>query len=168
MTRETREIRVRYRSCDGFSKSGKWKTVKAASRFARKWVGETPENGTFYAVSADGVGRVTWEGVTFGELFPAAESLVKSWRKDLESNEEREDVMVTRYDAPYTEEDAMRDEEAARFDDNQERYAAELADLDEWDRSEEEAIATVPADEPMKVWYPNGNPAEVNDNNVPF
>lgn len=70
--KETREIKVRYRSVDRFSKTATFKTLKGAQRFAHKWVGETPEVGTYYnyAVSGDGVGRVTVEGATMRELFP--------------------------------------------------------------------------------------------------
>ena len=82
---EVRDIKVRYKACDGYSKRGTFKTLAGAQRFAVKWVGETPERGSFYAVSADGIGRVTWEGCTFSELFPKAENPVKSWIADLKA-----------------------------------------------------------------------------------
>ena len=67
-------IKIKYQSIDRFSKTATFKTVAGAQRFAHKWVGETPEISlTFgYAVSADGVGKVTWAGTTAQELFPKA------------------------------------------------------------------------------------------------
>jgi len=65
-------ITIRYTSIDRCHKTSTFKTLKGAQRFAYKWVGETPEiSVTFqYAVSGDGVGKVTWEGCTAKELFP--------------------------------------------------------------------------------------------------
>jgi len=66
----TRSIKVSYRSVDRCSKSRSFKTLEGAQKFAQEWVGETPEMGSFYAVSGDGIGRVTVEGATLQELFP--------------------------------------------------------------------------------------------------
>jgi hypothetical protein len=68
----SREITVRYRSLDRYSKSAKFKTLAGAQRFAAKWVGATPDVSEMfgYAVSGDGMGKVTWEGCTVRELFP--------------------------------------------------------------------------------------------------
>jgi hypothetical protein len=68
----SREITVRYSSIDRFSQRRKFKTLKGAQRFAAKWVGPTPDvSETFgYAVSFDGMGKVTWSGCTSQELFP--------------------------------------------------------------------------------------------------
>lgn len=65
-------IKVRYKSIDRFSQSRSFKTLKGAQRFAQKWVGPTPELGTWYAVSGDGVGRITVEGCSLEDLFPKA------------------------------------------------------------------------------------------------
>lgn len=67
------QIKLHYLSSDGRRKSGIFKTLKGAQAFAQKWVGKYPEHGTIhqYAVSGDGVGRITWEGCTFEDLFPA-------------------------------------------------------------------------------------------------
>jgi hypothetical protein len=65
------EIKVRYKSVDGGSKSRKFKSLKAASKFAREFVGDHPEIGWTYAVSGDGVGRIMVEGAKLAELFPA-------------------------------------------------------------------------------------------------
>ena len=63
---------VRYSSIDGYSKTGRFVTLKGARDFARKWVGEHPEIGSTYAVSADGVGKVTVTGCAVADLFPPA------------------------------------------------------------------------------------------------
>jgi hypothetical protein len=65
------EITVRYSSVDSYGKAitRKFKTMKGASKFARKWVGDYPDLGSTYAVSFDGVGKVTVEGCTIKELF---------------------------------------------------------------------------------------------------
>lgn len=76
-------ITVRYSSIDGFAKRRTFKTLKAARAFAVKYVGEHPDFGTSmappYAVSFDGIGKVTVTGCTLDELFygkkPAAASL---------------------------------------------------------------------------------------------
>ncbi len=66
----TRNIKVSYRSIDRCSKTRRFKTLEGAQKFAQEWVGETPELGTGYAVSGDGIGKVTVEGATLRELFP--------------------------------------------------------------------------------------------------
>lgn len=63
-------ITVRYQSVDRFSKTRKFKTLTGARKFAQHWVGETPELGSFYAVSGDGVGKVTCDGCLVRDLFP--------------------------------------------------------------------------------------------------
>lgn len=65
-------IKVRYRSIDHFTKTSTFKTLPGARKFAHKWVGEHPEIGSYYAVSGDGVGKITVEGATLAELFPEA------------------------------------------------------------------------------------------------
>lgn len=67
-------ITVRYRSLDRFGITRRFKTLAGAQQFAQKYVGAHPEiSVTFqYAVSADGVGKVTVSGddVTLNDLFP--------------------------------------------------------------------------------------------------
>jgi hypothetical protein len=67
------EIKVKYRSVDGYSKSRTFKTLKYARKFAHEWVGEHPDIGGGYAVSFDGIGRIMVSGVSLEELFPAKE-----------------------------------------------------------------------------------------------
>ena len=60
---------VCYASIDRFSQTRKIKTMEAARRFAVKYVGETPDMGSHYAVSFDGIGKITVTGCTLQELF---------------------------------------------------------------------------------------------------
>lgn len=71
--------KVVYRSVDGFRKARTFKSLKGAQKFAQHYLGETPTFGTGYAVSDDGVGKVTVSGyfangdyATVGMLFPKA------------------------------------------------------------------------------------------------
>jgi hypothetical protein len=64
-------IKVRYSSIDRFSKVSTFKTLAGARKFAAHWIGETPELGSTYAVSADGIGKITVDGATLLDLFPA-------------------------------------------------------------------------------------------------
>jgi hypothetical protein len=63
-------IRVRYNSLDRFSQSRTFKTLEGARRYAQKWVGAHPDHTAWYAVSNDGVGRVT-ASVPMTDLFPS-------------------------------------------------------------------------------------------------
>ena len=65
----TMPIKVSYLACDGYKKTRSFRTLKGARAFAENWVGKSPDFGSFYAVSSDGVGRVTVSGVTLRELF---------------------------------------------------------------------------------------------------
>jgi hypothetical protein len=69
-TETAREIVVAYSSIDGGHKRGKFATIAGARKFAHKWVGEDADLGSSYAVSFDGIGKVTVEGATLAELFP--------------------------------------------------------------------------------------------------
>lgn len=63
-------IKVKYSSIDGYKKTSTFKTLAGAQKFAQKWVGEFPELGSSYAISSDGVGKITVQGVMLQELFP--------------------------------------------------------------------------------------------------
>lgn len=67
-----REIVVRYSSIDRCHKRGTFRTLAGARKFAHRWVGPHPDVSLHfgYAVSDDGIGKVTWEGCTADELFP--------------------------------------------------------------------------------------------------
>jgi hypothetical protein len=62
-------IKVRYITLDGVNKLRKFKTLAGARKFALEWVGPQDVEGGYYAVSDDGVGKVTWQGCTRRELF---------------------------------------------------------------------------------------------------
>ena len=64
-----RKIKVTYTSVDGARIRKTFKTIAEARAFAVHWVGEHPELGRTYAVSGDGVGKITVEGCTLAELF---------------------------------------------------------------------------------------------------
>jgi hypothetical protein len=64
------ELTLHYHSIDGFSETRKYKTLWRAQLRAHYWVGETPELGSWYAVSFDGVGRISVDGCTIRDLFP--------------------------------------------------------------------------------------------------
>lgn len=64
------DITVSYSSLDGGSQKRNYKTLKGARAFAHKWVGETPTLGGWYAVSFDGIGKITVEGCSLLDLFP--------------------------------------------------------------------------------------------------
>jgi hypothetical protein len=65
-----RLISLHYSSADGVSKRSQYTTIEGARRFAQKWLGETPEIGSTYAISGDGIGKITVLGATLAELFP--------------------------------------------------------------------------------------------------
>jgi hypothetical protein len=64
------EITIRFSSLDGWRQTRKFKTLRGARAYAQKWVGEHPEIGSSYAVSGDGIGKVTVVGCTLAQLFP--------------------------------------------------------------------------------------------------
>jgi hypothetical protein len=68
-------IRVRYESIDSYGrgKTRAFKTLKGAQKYAHAWVGKYPTRGAWYAVSDDGVGKITVTGATLSELFPGTE-----------------------------------------------------------------------------------------------
>lgn len=68
-------IKITRTSSDSASKSThKYKTVKGARKFADEWLGSNFEiSESFgYAISGDGITKLTIEGATWGELYPEA------------------------------------------------------------------------------------------------
>jgi hypothetical protein len=63
-------ISVLYTTVDRCRVKRQFKTLAGAQRFAHKWLGETPEIGSYYAVSSDGIGKIECAGCTLYELFP--------------------------------------------------------------------------------------------------
>jgi hypothetical protein len=62
-------MKVTYQSCDGARKTNTFKTLHADRKFAQEWVGKNPEMGSNYAISGDGVGKITAQGVELRALF---------------------------------------------------------------------------------------------------
>ena len=58
-------IKVRYSSIDHYKETKSFSTLSGARRFAQKWVGRNPELGSTYAVSGDGIGKITLECISF-------------------------------------------------------------------------------------------------------
>ena len=83
-------ITVNYLAVDGSRKTRTFSSLDAAQQFAQRWVGEMPELGSNYAISADGVGRIMVQGALIRDLFPKLGS--DSWdnpraRRNLSSGE---------------------------------------------------------------------------------
>jgi len=72
--RSAPRIVVAYQAVDGFAQRRVFYTLAGARRYAQERVGAHPDLGAWYAVSFDGVGRVTVEGATLADLFPAPEA----------------------------------------------------------------------------------------------
>lgn len=66
-----KKIRVTYQSVDGYRQTRTFKTLAGARRFAQTWIGPTPDIGWGYAISADGIGKITVDGCGLEELFRA-------------------------------------------------------------------------------------------------
>lgn len=79
-------ITVSYSSIDGFNRSKRVATVAGARKFAQHWLGTAVEIGRGYAVSFDGVGRVTVQGASLDDLFPQT-SLVEPSMSVLEADD---------------------------------------------------------------------------------
>lgn len=70
-------MKITYTSIDGVRKSRTFKTLKGARKFADDMVGPQDVEGGYYAVSSDGVGRITWSGVSRADLFGSDKPAVK-------------------------------------------------------------------------------------------
>ena len=75
-------FKIRYSSIDRFSQSRSFKTLAGAQKFAQRWVGPHPELGGYYAISDDGVGKVTCSGCKLTDLFPAPGSIAQAVTED--------------------------------------------------------------------------------------
>ena len=78
-----RKIVVRYSSVDGHHETKSFAAVKDAQAFAHHWIGAHPDNGSSYAVSDDGVGKITVSGARLTELFPPASDRDQTCAADL-------------------------------------------------------------------------------------
>jgi hypothetical protein len=64
-------IKITYSSVDGAKEVKRFGTVKGASEYASRWIGNHPTIGSTYAVSDDGIGRIEVTGASLADLFPA-------------------------------------------------------------------------------------------------
>ena len=62
-------IKLHFKTLDGIRKTKKFKTLAGAQKATWDWVGKDAEIGTGYAISTDGVVRVSADGCTLAELF---------------------------------------------------------------------------------------------------
>lgn len=62
-------MKITYSSIDRVRVTRTFKTLKGARKFAQSWVGKNPEMGSTYAVSGDGIGKITADGVALADLF---------------------------------------------------------------------------------------------------
>jgi hypothetical protein len=62
-------IRVTYSTVDRFRQTRTFKTLAGARRYAQKWVGVNPDQAIGYAISDDGVGKITVLGCALSALF---------------------------------------------------------------------------------------------------
>lgn len=62
-------IKVRFETLDGIRKTKRFKTLAGARKAAQDWAGKDAEVGRWYAISTDGVVKVTVDGCTLVELF---------------------------------------------------------------------------------------------------
>jgi hypothetical protein len=124
-------IKVVYTSIDYFRKARSFKTVAGAKKFAHKYVGAHPEIGVGYAVSSDGIGKVTVQGATLAEIFPEDTTAAKPTI--------RVSIRHGDYEVWFNGfKDAFKTREAA------EAYAASLV---------EPPPPPEPTDEEMQAWY---------------
>jgi hypothetical protein len=111
----SRDITVRYQAIDGYKQSRRFKSLDGARRYAAERVGATPTIGSHYAVSDDGVGKVTVNGATIHDLFPNVEPEYGSpedyarrdaqergaWEDHLALNEEQKAKEMRAFDAAH-------------------------------------------------------------------
>ncbi len=92
-------IKLKYSAVDGFRIRKRFKTLKAARRYAQEKIGKYPSFGSYYAVSDDGVGKIeAIEGVKLRDLFgepggnpdPVIEDLEASYEEELRAEQARE------------------------------------------------------------------------------
>ena len=65
----TTDITVFYWTIDGVGIRKTFGALESAREWAQDWVGANADLGSYYAVSPDGIGKITCEGVTIRQLF---------------------------------------------------------------------------------------------------
>lgn len=66
------KITLHFSTIDGIRKTHRYSTLAGAQRKAKNWVGAVDSTSGSYAVSSDGVVKVSCEGCTLAELFGEA------------------------------------------------------------------------------------------------
>jgi hypothetical protein len=62
-------MKITYTSIDGVRKTRSFTSLRSARIFAHDCVGPQDVEGGHYAVSFDGIGKITWSGITRAQLF---------------------------------------------------------------------------------------------------
>jgi len=103
-------IIVTYSSIDRCRVTRRYRTLDGARAFAQEYVGRSPSIGSSYAVSDDGVGKITVRGADLADLFPAhddGEYTVRDLDADYEAGVfaqlDREEQGRQRYDVARRE-----------------------------------------------------------------
>ena len=96
------KLRISYSAIDGFRTHRTFRTLAGASAFARGYVGDHPEMSRTYAISGDGVGKITYTGCTLAELFPAPTERTSSTSSSPEEQPDECDESATRTTTPPT------------------------------------------------------------------
>lgn len=117
MTSTQTQIRVAYTAIDGARETRSFKTLKGARAFAVRYVGAHPEFGSHYAVSADGIGKVTVSGCDLHRLFSDGPT-----EAEIEAQQERDIELDAAARAAGFHSHATREAELAA-------YAAEAAEI---------------------------------------
>ena len=73
MTTPMIDIKVTYTSIDRVRITRSFGTLAGARKFAANYVGHHPEIGCGYAISSDGIGKITVKGCTLANLFRTAD-----------------------------------------------------------------------------------------------
>lgn len=81
-------IKLRFSTLDGIRKTKAFKSLKGARKAAHAWIGADADVGGHYAVSTDGVVKLTVEGCTLADIFgpekdsdPTPENRGDGWYK---------------------------------------------------------------------------------------
>jgi len=61
-------MKIFYESIDGYTEAKEFTDIIKAKEYAKECVGSYYNIGFFYAISNDGVGKITCEGITLKEL----------------------------------------------------------------------------------------------------
>jgi hypothetical protein len=81
-------IAITYTSIDRYRVTRRYRTLDGARAFAQEYVGRFPSIGSSYAVSDDGIGKITVCGASLADLFPA-EQHVEQCIRDLDGDREQ-------------------------------------------------------------------------------